>query len=353
MTTSAAPPDPASIRAAFAAALARFDRGAPVWLLGHFDADGLAATAILARALRAAGWSVRTRIVGRGETPWGAAMGAELAEERLGGLVICDLGVRGTLPTAAHTIIIDHHVPLATPDGATVISGYGARPVPTTSLLAFWCAGALIDPEEMLWLAAIGLIGDMAEGAGFAEMARARRYGVTALREAAALVNAPRRTAAADASPALALLLTADGPKAITAGEGPDARALRAARDEVKAALDAARRIPPRVRDGVALISFASPCQIHPLLAQQWRGRLRSEIVVAANAGYRPGWVHFAARTARALDLVSWLAERRPPGAGDEYGSGHKAASGGALSVPDWNGFVRALGFGAEAEVTA
>ena len=102
-------------------------------------------------------------------------------------------------------------------------------------------------PEPLLWLAALGLIGDMAEKAGFPEMAEARaRYGKTALRDAVSLVNAPRRSASADAGPALALLLKANGPKEIISGDHPETAALRAAREEVKAELEAAKRVGPR-----------------------------------------------------------------------------------------------------------
>ena len=54
---------------AFADAIREFDRTKPVWILGHNDADGLSATALFARAFGEAGWAVRTRIVGRGESP--------------------------------------------------------------------------------------------------------------------------------------------------------------------------------------------------------------------------------------------------------------------------------------------
>jgi len=171
-------------------------------------------------------------------------------------------------------------------------------------------------------------------------MAEARSFGITALRNAAALVNAPRRTASGDASAALELLITADGPKQVT-----NSPVLLAARAEVKAELDGARRVAPRVRDGVALIRFSSPAQIHPLVAQQWRGRLKREIVLAANTGYRPGWVHFAVRSAEDRDLVAFLAEHRPPGADELYGSGHRQATGGALRPPAWNMFITGLGF--------
>lgn len=336
----------------FARAVQEFDRAKPVWILGHNDADGLSATALFARAFEAAGWTVRTRIVGRGESPWSGAMRTELAYEPAGGVVITDLGVRDALPKpGVPTLVVDHHVPGAPPSGATVISGHGQNPIPTSSLLAFWCAGALVEAEPWLWLAAVGLIGDMAEKAGFPEMEAARRFGVTALRDAASLVNAPRRSASGNAAPALALLMAADGPKDVLSGERPESASVLAARAEVKRELEAARRVGPVVRGEVALIRFASLTQIHPLIAQQWRRRLRDKIVMAANTGYRPGWVHFAVRSGDDRDLVALLAEHRPAGADEMYGSGHRQATGGALRPADWNAFITGLGFGAEATV--
>jgi single-stranded-DNA-specific exonuclease len=112
-------------------------------------------------------------------------------------------------------------------------------------------------------------------------------------------------------------------------------------------------RVGPKVRNGIALLRFDTPCQVHPLLAQTWRGRLKREIVIVANAGYRPGWVHFAARTAQDVSLIEFLAERAPAGADENYGSGHAGASGGALRPASWNEFVTQLGFGPEEHVTA
>ena len=345
-------PPALAVADAFRAAVAGFGRDAPVLVLCHNDADGLTAGALFARAFAAAGWQVRTRVVGRGESPGSDEMRAELADVPAGGVVVTDLGVQPGLPKpGVPTVIVDHHIPGAAPPGAAVITGHGMDPIPTSSLLAYWCAGALADAGDWLWLAAVGLIGDMAEDAGFPEMAAARRYGVTALRDAASLVNAPRRTAAGDAGPALALLMAADGPKEVTKGTTPEAAALRAAKAEVKAELDAARRVAPKVRNGVAMIRFSSPTQIHPLIAQQWRGRLKGEVVLAANTGYRPGWVHFAVRSADGRDLVAFLAGHRPPGADAAYGNGHAQATGGALRPADWNAFVHSLGFGPEEEV--
>jgi single-stranded-DNA-specific exonuclease len=242
--------------------------------------------------------------------------------------------------------VIDHHVPTGEPLDAITVSGNGLSPEPTTSLLAWWAAAALGDQSELLWLAALGLIGDMADEKAFPELQAAQqRWGKTALRDAVSLINAPPRTAAADATPALRLLLQADGPKEITKGTHPDAVALRTAKAEVRAAMEEAKRLPPAVNAEVALIQLDSACQIHPLVAQQWRGRLRDRIVIAANRGYRPGWVHFAARSASGRNLIAFLAEHRPQNADGRYGNGHAQATGGALRNSDWNTFIAELGF--------
>lgn len=337
---------PLAARQALAQALDGFDPGRPVAVIGHFDADGLAAAAILVRALERSGWTAIPLVVGKGETPWDAEVAARIAACAPGGLILADLGTRPELPVAGlPTLVVDHHVPTGEPVGATTISGHGLSPEPTSALLAWWAAAALGEVGDLLWLAALGLIGDMADAQGFAELADAHaRWGRTALRDAVALINAPRRTAAADAGPALRLLLEADGPKAITKGDTPDARALHAAKAEVRVAMEAAKRAPPMVGPEVAVIPLDSGCQIHPLVAQQWRGRLKDKIVIAANRGYRPGWVHFAARSATGRDLIDFLAQHRPPNADGRYGNGHRQATGGALRNPDWNAFVSGLG---------
>lgn len=340
------PQEPQAVGPAFRAAIEGFDRDRRPLVLGHFDADGLSAVAILSQAMARAGRPVDIRILGKGENPWQPDLGRELRDRRPGGLIVTDLGVRdGDILPGVPTVLIDHHVPTGTPGHAVVISGNGWHPEPTSSLLAFWCAGALAENDDFLWLAAMGLIGDMAD-ATIPELARAQaRYGKTALRDAVSFVNAPRRTARADPAPALALLLKCASPKELLKGGHPETALLHMAKAEVAAALEDARRVPPKVRGDVALIRFSSPCQIHPLIAQAWRGRLKTRIVLAANTGYRPGWVHFAVRTATGTDLIGYLARHRPAGAGAQYGSGHVKATGGALRPADWNDFVARIGF--------
>ena len=354
-----------TVAARFAAALDRFRPDRPILLLSHNDADGLSAAALLSRAFDRAGRAHRVRLVGRGENAWSAEMRAAIDADpdRPGGLVVADLGTRGDpVATGLPTVLVDHHVANGSPLAADAdairapiaISGLAFDPVPSTSLLAWWCVDGFGDADnaDLLWLAAIGLVGDLGDRAPFAELADARRrYGSTALREATSLVNSPRRTAAADASAALGLLMAADSPKDLLSGRHPGLDALEAARAEVRAALDTGRRVAPRVVGDVALIRLDTPCQVHPMVAQSWTHRLRGKIVLAANAGYRPGWVHFAARTGGDADLIAFFAAHRPAAADEQYGNGHRRASGGALRTADWNRFAADLGFGEEAEV--
>ena len=336
----------AAARAAMATAVAGFRGAGPVVVVTHFDADGLSAASILVRALRAAGKPVEPLVIGKTDSPWDPAMTQRIAALDPAGLILADLGTRpeAVLP-GCPSMVIDHHVPTGEPEGAVTVSGNGLHPEPTTSLLAWWATGALGDQADLLWLAAIGLIGDMAEERGFPELGIAQaRWGKTALRDATALVNAPRRTAAADVAPALRILLGAEGPKEITKGSDADALALHAAKVEVRAAMEEAKRAPPIIAGDVALVRLHTPCQIHPLIAQQWRGRLRNKIVIAANSGYRPGWVHFAARSASGRDLIAFLADHRPANADGRYGNGHAQATGGALTITDWNDFIAGLG---------
>jgi single-stranded-DNA-specific exonuclease len=343
--------DEADDSRAFPAAIESFGPE-PTQILAHHDTDGLSSAALLARALSAGGRQVDIRIVGRAENPWSEEIRAELGRRSIGGLIVVDLGVRsGVLRTGTPTVVLDHHVPQGTPADAVVISGFGMNPTPTSSLLAYRCASMLADVDHLVWLAALGIIGDAAEAYGFAEMAAARApHGATVLRAAASLINQPRRSSSGDARPALSLLLKANDPREILSGEHPETAVLVAARDEVRRELTRVRRTAPQVVGPVALVCFASACQIHPLIAQMWSARMKGRVVIAANAGFRPGWVHFAARSAEDIDLVQFLRERAPPDAGAQYGGGHRGASGGALRLDQWNDFARKLGFSRERE---
>ncbi|WP_308916095.1 hypothetical protein [Jannaschia sp. LMIT008] len=316
--------------------------GPPDRILSDVDADGLSSAALLADAL-----GRPVRLVGRGANAWTDPVAAEVAEEAV---IVADLGMRGRT-LGRRLCVIDHHVPTGTPEGATVIHGEALDPVPSTSLLAWYALGA---PEDRGWLAALGCMGDYGDKGGHLEVAPAKkRWGAGRLRELTSLVNAPRRAASGDASPALALLRAAEDPAHALSGDLPGLAECEAAREEVKAATAAARRAPPRFgsRYGsdVAIVRIDSPCQVHPLTAQSWVGRLRGAIVFCANFGYLPGRVSFSGRAPKDRDIVDLLARHRPVGADPaHYGNGHRQAAGGTLEHEPWNALMNDLGFGPE-----
>jgi single-stranded-DNA-specific exonuclease len=348
-------------------------RSTRVHVLCDSDADGLPAGALLVRMLRAAGFDgVSGAPRCKGESAWGAPVLERLRKLEPGALIVADLGSRSEplLGPEVPTLLIDHHMPLGAPEGAVLLTAYGTgaeggdgKDVATTGLLAWWCARALCGEEraaEWLWLAGISLLSDLGDKAPFPELAEAKkRFGGGALRDATSLLNAPRRTAAGDGSAGFRLLLKADGPKAVTSGEFPETAELLRAKEEVGAALASARKMPPRfskkVREelgaDLVAIRMETPCQVHPLVAQQWRGRFPKSVVFGVNTGYRPGWVHFSGRAPAGVNLLEFLARHRPEEADTSYGLGHNQASGGALPVPVWNRFAEEIGFGPEMQV--
>ncbi len=337
-------------------------------ILTDSDADGLPAAALLVRALRAAGYTQVTAAPRqKHESAWQPDVLERLQALRPQALIVADLGSRDQpLLPGVPTLLIDHHFHTGQPPGSTLITGYAAvensREIPTTGLLAFWCAEALA-PEQApgwLWLAGISLLSDLGDKAPFPELAAAKKqFGGGALRDATSLLNAPRRTASGDATAALDLLLEADSPKDLLSGRLPQLAQLQAAKVEVAEALAVARKLPPRFSTAVRgelgadliAIPMDTPCQVHPLVAQQWRARFPRSVIFGVNSGFRPGWVHFSGRAPAGVNLIAFLRAHRPPEADAQYGNGHDQAAGGALPTAVWNRFATELGFGPELQV--
>ncbi|MEF2278469.1 hypothetical protein V3W47_09150 [Deinococcus sp. YIM 134068] len=318
----------------------------------HFDADGLAAGALFGGALPRLGFrDVRVVPSGRGESAFSDAARARLTALGPAALVVTDLGVngRGVLP-GVPTLYVDHHQPDGMPGPeATVVSGYPWDPIPASAWLAHELLAPLTDMDDLGWIAAVGTISDLGDGAPWDALpALKKRYTAKWLKEAVALVNAARRASAFDVDTALELLLVADGPKALATDDAHGADRLRAYRAEVNAELAVARRSAPKfsATGPYALVRLHSGAQIHPLIAQQWRGRLPGHAVLAANTGYLPNTVAFSMRTARAdLNLPQLLQGVDVGEAGDSYGHGHDQASGGQLSPEAFRRLLRGLGF--------
>jgi single-stranded-DNA-specific exonuclease len=358
-------------------------KAARLFVVCDFDGDGLPAGALLMRALREGGYSdVDGECRRKGESAWGEEIGTRLREraERHGtdALIVTDLGSRdGVILRHADgevvpLLLIDHHRPIGQPEGSTLISSYATgdpdgdgKDVATSGLLCWWCARALVGEakaSEWLWLAGISILSDLGDKAPFAELAAAKaRFGGGALREATSLLNAPRRSAEGRADAALGLLMKASGPKDVTNGRFEETALLQRAKEEVAEALASARKQPPRFSRAVreelgadlVAIRMETPCQVHPLVAQQWRSRFPKSVIFGVNTGYRPGWVTFSGRAPAGVNLIEFLARHRPVEADTAYGLGHNQASGGALPTSVWNRWIQELGFGKEMVVDA
>lgn len=292
----------------------------------HTDADGLAAGAI---ALRARGEGVDGAVLlGRGLTPWDP-VAAGLPD---GALVVLDWGVRA-LPRPG--LIVDHHVPEARPrPDQLLVTSHGEEPeVPTAALMR------RIVPEAPAWLAAVGAAGDV--GADGFLLPEAHGAPKTAVRRLIGLVNAPRRLPDGPVRTALALLVEHEDPR--TALADPRAAELEEAKAQWKAELDRVVRTAPVVGEGVALLRFSSPCQVHPLVATAWARRLAPRVVIAANDGYLPGRVNFAMRGGTG-SLVDLLRAALPEGFSGEAAHGHPRATGGSLSLEQFALVLTRLG---------
>ena len=331
----------------------------------HFDADGLAAGALFGRALPFLGFTdVVVVPSGRDESAF-----TDSARERLralapASLVVTDLGVNeaGTLEASGEggvpVLYVDHHRPSGAPEAGHVVSAYDWEPIPCSAWLAYGLLEAAAPNVEELreldWIAAIGIISDLGEKAPWPMMADAkRRHTAKWLKEATVLVNASRRASTFRAGEALDLLMTADGPKALT--QAPEARALHDARAEVKDEVAEARKQAPvfSETEPFALVRVHSGAQVHPLIAQQWRGRLKTYAVICANTGYLDGLVAFSTRTSRRdLKLPAIYQAIDTPGWNGKWGHGHDQASGGHLPPEVFNSVLDALGFPPEAHVS-
>lgn len=321
---------------------------ASIHILGHSDADGLTASAILTLSLRARGFRVEAEVTRKGENAWSPSVLQRIAICHPAALIVTDLGSRED-PLIPHlpALLIDHHKPTGIPPGATLLSGYGTEPTPTSGLLAFYCAESLQASRDLDWLAAISILADLGDKTDFPEWREGRRkYGVKNLREAATLLNAPRRAGEGNAQPALELLLEVRDPAALLSDKRIET--LRVAKEEYNAALTVARRAAPKFNQPdktVALIVVNTPCQVHPVVAQMWIGRLKEQIAICANTGFLADRVNFAVRTKLPVNLIEFLAKHKPSGAGPDFGRGHDQATGGSLTLSQWSEFLKSLGF--------
>lgn len=310
------------------------------------DADGMTAGVLLETTLRRLGHaSVQRFLPDRSRNLWRPGMREQLRRLNPERLFVLDLGIRSEPVLAGlPTCYIDHHAPEGAPPEGLVISSYHWPQAVNTSALVWELCRPLVDLSDRDWIAAIGAIGDLQERQAGALLADVKRkYGLRPIREIVALVNAGRRISPELAALACTLLARHDDPRRLL--QAAEADPLHEARQELQRALAEAKRVAPVFSGHVALIRIRSPYQLHPLLAQIWRSRLRGIIVIAANEHYLTGQVNFSVRGPSGTNVRAFLRQvALPPGDG-EYGLGHDEASGGSLPIVRWNQFLTALGF--------
>lgn len=349
--------------APFRAFLDRIPPQGKVVVYCHFDADGLAAGALFGRGLPrlGPGWQVEVLPSGKGENAFlTPSVRERLLAEKPDALIVTDLGVyaQGTLEADGLPVLyVDHHIPEGQPPAplATVLTGYGLPdPVPCSAWLAYELLAAETDITDLQWVAAIGIISDLGEKAGWEPLAPTKKqYTAKYLKEAVTLCNAARRAGDFDLDRPLQHLLHDDNPRPLAQDE-----VLAGYRAQVAAELAVARKQPPRfppknLPDAlpVALVTIDSPAQIHPLVAQQWIGRLPDRVVLCANLGYlAPGRIAVSGRAAgRSLHIPDLLREafrragQAPP---TNFAHGHPQASGGHLSAAEYAVLLQGLGLG-------
>lgn len=357
MTATTVNPTPnlEAARAAFEKFLLAIPKTARVVAMHDCDADGIAAGVLWQRGLERLGFSNIARVIpDRERNAWTLVNRARAASTAPEYFFLLDLGSqsRRVVENAPHCLI-DHHQPEGAPDGDILISAYRWNPIPNTSWLLWDLLQPLINIDDLDWVSVIGTLSDLGEKAPFDLINTAKKkYTAKYLKEATTLVNAPRRASHYHPEAAATALLNHENPKDFVLSNSSEVLELKTAREEVKAALQEAKKAAPvfSKMHPVALVRVSTPCQVHPLIAQIWRTRLPKYIVIAANDQYLPGRVNFSARASTQFNVLEFLRGFQISDGEGSFGHGHDQASGGSLPVARWNELIQAMGFSREVE---
>lgn len=333
----------------------------------HPSVDGLAAGALMLRALQALGAQVMARVPGKGEHAFSPAFQQRLLAAPLDALVVLERGPRQTTshsapepesspgipggrseaggiaelsssegmdvsgaPPSVPTLIVAPQAATAGNASTRVLSAQGMEPPVSCSLLTYALVSPCVVPGPLEWLAVLGTVADQGVDAPIPFLKDAlRRAGRTAVTESVSLLNAARKSSRFAAPLALGVLLRAGSATDITRGNVPGVDTLHDCRLEVQREVLRCSKTPPRIASPVALLLFSSEAQVQSQVAVRWAQRLPEHIIIAANAGYLPGRVDFAVRS------------RMPMG----LGALPVHPTGGSLSRADFLRFAAGLGF--------
>jgi single-stranded-DNA-specific exonuclease len=313
------------------------------------DADGLTSGVLWQRCMERLGRDRIERLIARRDrNVWFGEYDDQLQATAPEVLYVLDLGCQTrTLSEGVPTCVVDHHAPSPPAAGTLLLSSYGwDDPPPPTAWLMYRLASELVDMSDLDWIAAVGTEGDLGSSAPFELLASMKgKHRRKDLAETVALVNAVRRSSRPRPELAAEALLLHPSPRALVESREPCVLALRQAREEVRLELAKAKMAAPRFSGQVALVEVDSPCQVHPVVAQIWRGRLKKYYVLVANKGYMPERINFSARSNPPLKVLDFL-RALPEYSGESgFGQGHDYASGGSLDLQAWGRMLERLGF--------
>lgn len=318
------------------------------WLLcPDGDVDGLTAGLLVHRTLERLGAeNIAVELLHKGERLHSETFLERLRAHAPDAVVLADQGSRPeSLLAGVPTLVIDHHQPKGFAPEVTPVSAFGCEPVVASSGLAYELCRPLVPLEDLRWLALLGTAADLSLDAPFPElMADAKALGKKNVTEAIALLNAPRRSSLGDSRAAWNVLTRASSPSDIAKGLVEGTERLVDARKEVNAEIARCSTAAPKFAGPVALISISSPARVHALMAARWSNRLPKYIALAANHGYAEDRVHFSMRTRNGTDLIAFLSALRLD-LGREFANGHPQATGGSVSVGDFDRLLSALGY--------
>nr|POE77474.1 hypothetical protein CFP56_09121 [Quercus suber] len=356
------------------------------------DADGLSSGAILRHTLLLLGLPpelIHVHLLSKGTTIHSEEERLKMEAHNPGYIFVVDHGSRSGPPvvTSEHqALIIDHHHATEAdfPANSEHVTACDSPPVATSALLTYLLCEPLHPGvrDRCDWLCICGTHGDLGNTLKweppFPDMKDTfKKYTKKLLNDVVSLVNAPRRTATFDVLSAWDALCETDKPGTIL-----ENKRLIAARAEVNDEVERCTHTAPKFSaDGkVAVFTIESQAQVHPVIATRWAGHLQSkalEIVMVANKGYIPGKVNFSCRIPRcarsrdpAISIIESLryyaslpdvageAEDPPEQkgstptltllerVGEDFARGHVQASGGIVSVDNFEELLRLMQVG-------
>ena len=315
--------------------------------LHDVDADGIAAGVLWQRLFERLNRNFQRFCPNRERNAWTESSRNLLKNAAPDALFILDLGSQSQpVLEGIPTCFIDHHQPEGVPPGDLLISGYAWNPIPNTSWMMWELAREMVEVEDLDWIAVIGTLSDLGEKAPWDKIGEVKKkYTAKYLKEATALVNAPRRASHFNPEAAAIALLNHQNPKDLVLSDAPEVEELRLARKEVAAALQEGKKAAPVFAGQAALIRVSSPCQIHPLIAQIWRSRLPKYFVICANDAYLPNRINFSARAMPGQNVLEFLRSFSIAEGEGNFGHGHDQASGGSLPPERWDELLEKMGF--------